>query len=98
MNIHARLFPLAGGGSIPGSPSSSFSKISLANDDNEFVVVITPPSSIVTDHSSDYIDDENVTSSTNEDDDPTDNTAPRSRPNAFPAPLSTFKTALLNGI
>lgn len=98
-NKYPHLFPLVGGGNIPASPSTLISGLSSYIDDNDFEIIKSPISEKEFSQFNNDIDDDDEKASTIiESEDTNDNDSPRIRHNSIPTPLSTFKTAVFNGI
>lgn len=98
--IYARLFPLVGGLYTP-TALSSFYGLSIHDDDNEFEVIQSPRSAKELkqfNYNNDDNDDEKASTIVESEDTNDNNNSPRIRHNSIPATISTFKTAILNGI
>jgi hypothetical protein len=97
LKISARLFPLAGGGNTPTSPSILLNGFQSFLDDNEFVILHSPNSPTGFHENNTGFDDDKI-SVIIEDEETNDDIPHRPRQNSTPTSFSTLKTALLNGI
>ncbi|CAF3489877.1 unnamed protein product [Rotaria sp. Silwood1] len=96
----------AGVGNTPASSSRLFFKLSLNNDDNEFVIVNTPTNSKAHDQNNDVIQnekpntliksDETNNNNNNDNRNNNNNVDARSRTDSSPTIFSAFKSALFN--
>jgi len=75
-----------------------FYRFSLNGDDNEFEIIKSPSSTKEFKQFNDDIDDEKASTIIENEETNDNNDSTRIRTNSIPTPLSTFKTAILNGI